>query len=159
MERWLSETEGARPVELAYHFEQALQLDRRLADRAITYLLQAGRRAERQSANQEALADYRRGLAIVDSLPEASQRSRREVELLIALGVPTTAVYGYASPEAREVYSRARDLCRQTGDKAPLFTSLVGLAATTALVEITKPRWELVGNCSPSQRQPTMRKC
>ena len=60
----------ARAVELAFHFEQARQLDERLTDKAIAYLLQAGRQAERQSANQEALSYYQRGLDILHSLPE-----------------------------------------------------------------------------------------
>ena len=55
MEAWLGAEAGTRAVELAYHFEQARQVDGRLTDKAIAYLLQAGRQAERGSANREAL--------------------------------------------------------------------------------------------------------
>jgi predicted ATPase/DNA-binding SARP family transcriptional activator len=128
MERWLGAEAGGRSVELAWHFEQGRQLDERLTDKAIAYLLQAGRQAERQSANQEALAYYRRGLAILQHLPEDSLRLQQEVELQIALAVPTTVVYGYGSPETKRVYDRARDLCRHLDETPALFTALAGLA-------------------------------
>ena len=75
LERSLRARAGA--VELAWHFEQARQLDAGLTDKATTYLLQAGRQAERQSANQEALSYYQRGLDILHSLPETPQRQNR----------------------------------------------------------------------------------
>ena len=97
LERWLGAEAGPGRLELALHFEQARQLDAGLTDKALTYLLQAGRQAERQSANQEAIAYFQRGLDIVHSLPETPQRLRQEVELQIALTVPTTVVHGYAA--------------------------------------------------------------
>jgi predicted ATPase len=127
LEQLLGAGRGPRAAELAFHFEQAQQLDRRLADQAIAYLIQAGQQAVRQSANQEAIAYVQRGLNIVHTLPESAQRLQQEVELQIALTVPTTVVHGYASPETRRVYDRARDLCLQLGETPALFTALVGL--------------------------------
>ncbi len=51
-------------------FEQARQLDAGLTDKAITYQLMAGRQAERQSANQEAIRVFQRGLDILHGLPD-----------------------------------------------------------------------------------------
>ena len=124
MERWLGSE--ARAVELAFHFEQARQLDAGLTDKAITYLLQAGRQAERQSANQEAIAYFQRVLDILHFLPETPQRLRQELELQIALTVPTTVVHGYAARETRHVYDRASSLARKLGDMPALFTALAG---------------------------------
>jgi adenylate cyclase len=53
-------------VQLAYHFEAA-----GLADRAVGYLLQAGRRAFQLSANEEAIAHFTRGSALLEALPES----------------------------------------------------------------------------------------
>ena len=128
MEQLLGVESGARAGELAYHFEQARQLDAGLTDKAITYLLMAGRQAERQSANQEAIAYFQRGLDILHGLPETPQRMQQEVELQIALTVPTTVVHGYASLETRRVYDRSCELCRQVGDTPALFTALAGLS-------------------------------
>ena len=126
LERSLRAKAGA--VELAWHFEQARQLDAGLTDKATTYLLQAGRQAERQSANQEALSYYQRGLDILHSLPETPLRQRQALELQIALTVPTTVVYGYASSETRDVYDRASELARKLGDTPALLTALAGLS-------------------------------
>ena len=126
LERSLRARAGA--VELAWHFEQARQLDARLTDKATTYLLQAGRQAERQSANQEALSYYQRGLDILHSLPETPQRQQQALELQIALTVPTTVVHGYASSETRDVYDRASSLARKLGDTPALLTALAGLS-------------------------------
>lgn len=128
LEAGLGAEARARAVELAYHFEQARQSDGKLTDKAIAYLLQAGRQAEHQWANQEALAYYRRGLDILCSLPDMPERLQQEVELQIALAVPTTAIHGYGSSETRDVYDRARALCRQLGETSALFASLAGLS-------------------------------
>ena len=105
----------ARAGELAYHFERACPADLSLCEKAVTYLLQAGQQAVRQSANQEAIAYYRRGLDVLHTLPGTDRRLQQEIELQIALGLPMTVVYGYASPETGRVYDRARDLCRKLG--------------------------------------------
>jgi predicted ATPase len=126
LERSLRAKAGA--VELAWHFEQARQLDAGLTGKATTYLLQAGRQAERQSANQEALSYYQRGLDILHSLPETPQRQQQTLELQIALTVPTTVVHGYASSETRDVYDRVSELARKLGDTPALLTALAGLS-------------------------------
>ncbi len=127
LEQLLGTEAGAAAAELAFHFEQAQQLDRTLADKAIAYLLQASQQAMRQSASQEAIAYVQRGLEIVHTLPETAQRRQHELDLQIALTLPTTSIHGYASPEARRVYETARQLCQQHGDALSLFATRVGL--------------------------------
>lgn len=113
--------------ELAYHFEQACGQDQALCGTAVHYLLQAGQQAVRGSANQEAVSYYQRGLAVLNSLPDTEKRMQREIELQIALAVPITSIWGYASPEVRGIFDRAYELCQKLGDTPDLFTSLVGL--------------------------------
>ena len=95
--------------------------------KAIHYLLQAGQQAVQQSANQEAVAYYQRGLDILHPQPETEGRMQQEVELQIALAVPIKIIKGYASPEVRQIYDRACHLCQKLGNTPDLFTSLVGL--------------------------------
>lgn len=69
---------------------------------------------------------------MLETLPETPGRVRRELDLQIALGGPTTATKGYTAPEADRVYSRARELCRQVGETPTdvpirLFPALYGL--------------------------------
>ncbi len=128
LERDLGAEAGTRVAELAHHFEQARQLDAGLTDKAVAYLLQAGQQAERQSAHREAVAYFQRGLDIVHSLPETPHHLQQEVELQIALTVPTTVICGYASSETRDVYDRALALCRKAGETSGVFTCLLGLS-------------------------------
>jgi DNA-binding SARP family transcriptional activator len=143
LEQLLGADRGTRAAELAFHFEQAQPLERRLADRAIAYLREASQQAMRQSAHQEAIAYVQRGLDIVYTLPETPQRAQQELDLHIALALPTTAVYGYGSPEAGCLYARARELCHLHKDPDALFTTMMGLAQYYAMAGDLTTRVEL----------------
>ena len=55
------------------------------------------------------------------------ERDRQELELLIALGVPTIAARGYMAADVEGIYGRARDLCDNVTDTPYRFTVLRGL--------------------------------
>jgi class 3 adenylate cyclase/DNA-binding SARP family transcriptional activator/predicted ATPase len=107
---------------LAYHWERGEE-----PGVAIGYLLRAGRQARAAYANREAIAHLSKGLELLERLPEGHSRAQRELDLLLALGIPLTLIKGHASPEVQEAYLRARDLCDQLGDDAQRFSVLVGL--------------------------------
>jgi DNA-binding SARP family transcriptional activator/predicted ATPase len=122
LEGLYGEETGEIAVSLARHFQEA-----RVAEKAVTYLFQAGEKAKRGSANEEAMAHLNRGLELLKTLPETPQRSRRELDLQIALGVPLILTKSHAAPEVGSLYSRARELCEQIGDPPQLFQALLGL--------------------------------
>jgi DNA-binding winged helix-turn-helix (wHTH) protein/tetratricopeptide (TPR) repeat protein len=97
-------------AELAMHFEQAGD-----HERAVRYLQQAAVNAMHRSAYREAIAVSRRGLALLGTLPDSEERTRQELRLQIALGVPLIATEGYAAPEVGSVYVRAHELCNRLG--------------------------------------------
>ncbi len=73
---------------------------------------------------------YRRGLEILRTrCPRRPSASQRQLDLQIALTVPTTVVYGYAAPEIGLAYEQTCALARRLEDRAALFTALVGLVA------------------------------
>jgi predicted ATPase len=109
-------------VELARHFEQA-----GLLAKAVGYLRQAGHRAVRLSANQEAIAHFYKGLALLESLPATAERARQELALQIALFAPLAGAKGYAAPEIGKAYARAQELCEQVGEPGQVFLVLYGL--------------------------------
>jgi predicted ATPase len=117
---------GERAVEmavpLARHFEEA-----GMTLKASEYLLQAGDRAARLFANQEAIAHYRRGIELVRTLPDTPQRDRMELALQLAVGVPLIAARGFSADELGEVYGRARELARRTEASFELFQALSGI--------------------------------
>jgi DNA-binding SARP family transcriptional activator/predicted ATPase len=110
-------------VQLTYHFEAA-----GLADRAVDYLLQAGRRAFWLSANEEAIAHFTRGLALLETLPESPERIRREFGLQLALGAPLLTVRGWGAPERIRASARAYELGREIGETTSLLPALQALA-------------------------------
>jgi class 3 adenylate cyclase/tetratricopeptide (TPR) repeat protein len=112
----------AQPELAARHFSEA-----ELTEKAIGYWLQAGRLAAARSANVEAIAHLRAGLASLHELPPGASRSRWELSLQLALGGPLLATKGFASSDVGTAYQRAQDLSRELGRHTDLFTALRGL--------------------------------
>ncbi len=110
------------PELLAHHLTEA-----GLGEQAVTAWLRAGRQASERSANAEAVAHLRRGLELLEALPETPDRMQRELELQIALGPALMAARSYAAPEVERAYARARQLCDRLGDPPQRFTVLRGL--------------------------------
>jgi tetratricopeptide (TPR) repeat protein len=83
--------------------------------------------AAARSANLEAIAHLRAGLASLQHLASGASRSRSELSLQLALGAPLLATKGFASSEVETVYARAQVLGRELGRDRDLFTALRGL--------------------------------
>jgi predicted ATPase len=113
---------AAVAAELALLFEAARQ-----PDRAVEYFLLAARNAGRVFAHQEAAGLARRGLALLEKLPDTPGRAEQELMLLLALGVSLVATQGFASPEVEQTYMRARALCMRAEEASALFPVLYGL--------------------------------
>ena len=109
-------------AELAMLFEAA-----RDHERAADYYLVAAENAARIFAHHEAVALARRGLALLETLPDTPDRARRELPLQVTLGMQLQVAQGYAAPEAERIYARARALCEQVQEAPPLFPVLWGL--------------------------------
>ncbi len=107
---------------LAHHYTEA-----DLAEQAIGYWRQAGQRAIERSANTEAIKHFTKGLELIETLPDTPERTRRELELQISLGVPLQATKGAGSSEVGRVYTRARELGQQFENTPEHFAGLWGL--------------------------------
>jgi class 3 adenylate cyclase len=113
------------PELLAYHYAEAGQ-----PDTAAGYWLAAGRLAARRSANSEAVAHLRRGIAAVRGLPETVERNRLELALQLALGPALVSSRGFGDAEASTGYQRAAELARRLGDDRDRFAATWGLWIT-----------------------------
>ncbi len=118
------ERRGAEPELLAHHFTEA-----GLTERAVVYWHEAGVKATDRSANLEAVNHLTKGLDILKKHPDTADRKKQELAFCIALGVPTIATEGQAVPRTMELYSRARDLCKQLDDSRQLAAVSYGLWA------------------------------
>ena len=107
--------------ELAYHYSRSEN-----TEKAIEYLSLAGHQAVQRSANEEAVRFLSAALDLLRTQPDSPERTSRELRLLTVLGPPLIAVRGFTAPEVEQVYSRARQLCLQSGGNAELFAILWG---------------------------------
>ena len=122
LERDFPEIAENQPEVLAYHHQEAAH-----HQLAIHCWLKSGKRALAHSANVEAIANFRKALQLLNALPETPERTKHEIDIQLALGIPLIAVQGYASADAREAFSRARALCLQLGNIPEYFQALYGL--------------------------------
>ena len=115
-------TVEAEPELLAHHYTEA-----NLPEKGVHYWYAAGQRASERSAHVEAIAHLRQGLVLFQTLPETPERTRREVNMYIALGASLLATKGYAAPEVEQTYHRAQHLCQSLDDPHQLSPILRGL--------------------------------
>ena len=113
-----------RPEIVAHHYGEAA-----IADKAITYWHLAGKLSVAKSAVREAIAQLRRGLSLLDGLPETRERQQLELDIHVTLTQALMAGKGYADPETVAVLERANRLVTETGAVGtPLhFSVLYGL--------------------------------
>jgi predicted ATPase len=99
-----------------------------LQEKAVNYLLQAGKYAGRLSAYHEAIGHLTKGLALLERLPDTPERAQTELELQIALGNALIATKSFAAAEVEQTYSRAWQLYQQlyAGKTARGFPILYG---------------------------------
>jgi class 3 adenylate cyclase/predicted ATPase len=116
------ETVETQPELLAHHYTEA-----GLREQAIPYWQRAGERALKRSACIEAINHLTKGLKLLQTLPDTSERIQQELTLQIALGEPLKAIKGEGAPEVAKVYTRALKLCRQVGETPHLFPAMAGL--------------------------------
>jgi class 3 adenylate cyclase/predicted ATPase len=111
-----------QPELLAHHYQEAGN-----HPFAVRCWFKSGQRALAHSANVEAIANFRKALQLLNALPDTLERTRQEIDIQLALGIPLIAVEGYASAETREAFSRARALCLRLGNIPEYFQALFGL--------------------------------
>jgi predicted ATPase len=115
-------TVQTQPELLAHHYTAA-----NLGEQAIGYWQRAGEHAAQRSANVEAIAHLRKGLELLNTLPDSPLRTRYELTLLNRLCLPLAATKGYAAPELEDVNTRMRMLCQQEQEPTLLIGALGGL--------------------------------
>jgi predicted ATPase len=124
---WAIETVHAADLDLvsaqlAAHHEQAGN-----AERAVVNYQRAAEVAQRVYAHDEAVALLRRGLALLDHLPDQRRRGRQERDLMMLLSLSLVATRGYGAPEVLDALSRVQLLHAQL-DEPPAPPLLRALA-------------------------------
>jgi len=111
-------------AELAVHFEQARDISR-----AIRYRQYAAENAGQRFGYHEAILHLTKGLAQLSTQPPSPENLEQEIRLQNALGAARTALLGYAAPEVKEAFTRARNLCQRRAPQRESVPTLRGLWA------------------------------
>jgi predicted ATPase len=98
-----------RPEILAHHYGEAA-----IADKAITYWHLAGKSSVAKSAVHEAVAQLRRGLGLLEGLPETRERKQLELDIHVTLTTALMAGKGFADPETIAALEQANRLVTET---------------------------------------------
>ena len=113
-----------RPEIVAHHYGEAA-----MADKAISYWHRAGKSSVAKSAVTEATAQLRRGLSLLQGLPETRECQQLELDIHVTLTTALMAGKGFANPEVFAALEQASRLVTETGAVGtPLhFSVLYGL--------------------------------
>lgn len=125
-----------RPDLLAHHYSAAAK-----TALAVEYWEKAGHQALQVVAHLEAISHFRSALDQLAS-DTTLQRSGKEMDLLVALGVAYIQTKGFASPDVEQTYGRAVQLCDEAGE-TPLRV-LYGLWAVNLVRSQYEPTSRLV---------------
>jgi hypothetical protein len=91
---------------IAWHFSEAS-----VPEKSITYYSKAAEHATGRFALAEIVGHLRNALRQVTYLPESTEKQRRELALLVALGRALIDYQGSGSEDVRATFERARELC------------------------------------------------
>jgi adenylate cyclase len=125
---WLEASAGERLGEylglIAAHYDMAGQ-----TEKAIDFLAQAGDRAFKLSANQEAVVHFSRGLEVLRGLPDGAERTEQELRLQLPMAIALMHLKGYGDSQVWQAFTRAHELCDRIGDTPQIAAALHGLGA------------------------------
>lgn len=124
LEELFADRLATEPELAAHHYTCA-----GLNEQAISYWLVAGQQAVGRFANQEATAHLRRGLDLIESLPENRGRDEQELAFRTTLGIALISYKGYGNEECGQTYARAWELCERMGDTPQILPVISGAAA------------------------------
>jgi class 3 adenylate cyclase/predicted ATPase len=153
MEQRFPDLVETRPEILAHHYGEAA-----IADKAITHWHRAGKSSVARSAVREAVAQLRRGLSLLDGLPETRERKQLELDVHVTLTAALMTSKGYANPEVFAALERANRLVTETAAVGtPLhFSVLYGLWVSTLNTGAIAAALEHATNfLSSAQSQPS----
>jgi predicted ATPase len=142
-----------RPEIVAHHYGEAA-----IADKAIAYWHRAGKLSAAKSAVREAIAQLRRGLSLLEGLPETRERKQLELDIHVTLTQALMAGKGYANPETVAALERANRLVTETAAVGtPLhFSVLYGLWVSNANAGAIADTLDHAANfLSSAQSQPS----
>jgi predicted ATPase/class 3 adenylate cyclase len=111
-----------QPEIVAYHYTQASSYEN-----ALHYWYEAGKQSMARSALNEAVSHLREGLKQIPNIDDPMLRKRSELLLQTSLGNSLRAVEGWSTESVKHAYTRALQLCKESGLDEHAFPAVFGL--------------------------------
>lgn len=121
MEEKFPDIVASQPEIVAHHFTEAS-----LVEPAINYWLKAGNLALSRSANA-AVGHLEQGLKLIPGIDNPMLRNKLELLLQTSLGNSLRTTKGWSSDSVKRAYTRALQLCRESGLDEHTFPAAFGL--------------------------------
>jgi predicted ATPase len=110
---------------------------------ALEHWAHAGQIALQNSANQEAIMHFNKGLELVARVPDSEQRSRQELDFWLGLWPAYMATRGFSTSEVEQAALHARELSERLGDiKESALARLAMFAVRLVRAELSEAREE-----------------
>jgi predicted ATPase len=122
LEEKFADVAASQPEIVAHHFTEG-----GLFEPAVDYWLKAGQQAARRSANTEALNHLARGLDLLPNINDPLLRKKSELLLQTSLGNSLRATKGWSFDSVKHAYTRALELCKESGFDEHTLPAMFGL--------------------------------
>jgi class 3 adenylate cyclase/predicted ATPase len=122
LEQEFSEVVQTQPEIVAYHYTEAGSYER-----ALHYWYEAGKQSAARSAHNEAVSHLKQGLKQIPNIDDLSLRNKSELLLQTSLGNSLRAIEGWSTDSVKHAYTRALQLCKESGLDEHVFPAVFGL--------------------------------
>ena len=122
MEKKFPDIVVRQPEIVAHHFTEA-----GLIEPAINYWLKAGHLALSRSANAAPVGHLKQGLKQIPNIADPMLRNKWELLLQTSLGNSLRAIKGWSADSVKDAYTRALQLCKESGLDEHTFPAVFGL--------------------------------
>ena len=116
------EVAQTQPEIVAYHYTQASRYEK-----ALHYWYEAGKQSAARSAHNEAVSHLTEGLELIPNIDSPMVRSKSELLLQTLLGNSLRATKGWSTESVKHAYTRALQLCKESGLEQHIVPALFGL--------------------------------
>ena len=122
LEQEFPEVVQTQPEIVAYHFTQAGNYEK-----ALHYWYEASKQSAARSAHNEAVGHLKQGLKQIPNIDDPMLRNKSELLLQTSLGKSLRAIKGWSTDSVKHAYTRALQLCRESGLDEHTFPAVFGL--------------------------------
>jgi class 3 adenylate cyclase/predicted ATPase len=122
LEQEFPEVVQTQPEIIAYHYAEAGSYEK-----ALHYWHDAGKKSVARSAHNEAVGHLEQGLKLIPNIDDPMLRNKSELLLQTLLGNTLRSIKGWSTDSVKHAYTRALQLCKETGLDEHAFPAVFGL--------------------------------